>query len=120
MTAHARNTTSHTYGSNYTIMPAHVTITRAQLDMTRAHADAAPRELRPLYSYQHYDDAVAIYRRCAHPIDEHDTWDLVGAILFAPSPDQADALDIFAFEISDGFERGDVERHILMLFGADD
>lgn len=118
MTAHARSTTSHTYGSNYTIMPAHVTITRAQLDT--AHADAAPRELRPLYSYAHYDDAVAIYRRFSHGHDDAYPWEPVGVILFAPSPDQADALDIFAFEISEGFERGDVERHIPLLFGADD
>ncbi len=120
MTAHAQHTTSHTYGDNYTIMPAHGIVTRAQIDAARERADDAPRELRPLYDYEHYDDAVAIYRRCAYPIDEHDTWGQVGVILFAPVPKQPDVLRIYAVEVARGCKRGDVERHIPLLFGTDD
>jgi len=116
MTVHAQDATSHTYGSNYTIMPAHVTITRAQLDTARAHADAAPRELRPLYGYTYYDDAVTIYCPRADSFGETD-WKSVGVILFAPVPGQSDLLEIYALEVGEGCERGDVEGHIPLLFG---
>jgi len=107
-----------TYGSNYTMTPAHATITRAQVD--KARAGTAPLELRPLYSYQHYDDAVAIYRRCPRPLNEHDTWEAVGVILFAPLPGEPTALRIYALEVADDFARGDVERHIPLLFGVEE
>lgn len=119
MTAHARNTTSHTYDSNYTIMPAHVTITRAQLDTARGHADAAPRGLRPLYGYTYYDDAVAINYRRTDSFGEL-YWEPLGVILFAPAPGQSDVLDIYALEVGEDCTRDDVESHIALLFGTDD
>ncbi len=119
MTVHAQDTTRDSFGDNYTIMPARGIVPRVQVDRVRADAAGAPRELYPLYWYQHYDDAVAIYRRNAQPFDEHDTWDMVGAIFFAPIPDEPDVLEIFALEVEEGFERGDVARHIPLLFGVD-
>jgi len=116
MTVQAQDTTSNTYGSNYTIMPAHVTITRAQLGTARAHTDAMPRELRPLFAYQWYDDAVTIWCRRADTFGELD-WTSVGVILFAPAPGQSDLLEIYALEVGEGIERGDVEGHIPLLFG---
>lgn len=108
----------HTYGDNYTMVPAHGIMSHAQVEAARAPGRVAPRELRPLYSYQHYDDAVAIYRRCPHPLNEHDTWEAVGVILFAPLPGEPEVLRIYALEVSEGCARGDVERHIPLLFGS--
>lgn len=110
---------SGTYGFNYRMVPARGIIPHTQFDEARARAKAAPRELRPLYSYQHYDDAVAIYRRSACPVDENDLWESVGVILFAPVPGQPDTLEIYALEVGERFERGDVARHIPLLFGED-
>jgi len=120
MNAHAQNTTSDTYGSNFTMMPASAIVTRVQVDTARAHTGAAPRALRPLYNYAHYDDAVAIYRHSTHGRDDADPWEPVGVILFAPLAGHADVLDIYALEVAEGCTRGDVERHIALLFGTDD
>jgi len=103
-------TMSHTYGSNYTIVPAHGIVTRARVD-------TAPHEVRQLYTCQWFDDAVAIHRRCSRSLDEGDRWEPVGVILFTPMPVQEGVLRIYALEVSEGSTRADVERHIPMLFG---